>query len=321
MLKENRTLTLIKVGREEALTCFDAHASQDEASYDGDVSDAEDDSWQSDPWWSRWHTGWKTKKFKRLPTRVVVAKPRSLQTRTQLINTATRLHLGHEVVLSVMIEASSPRDAMENIQKTTFLCTVSSKQVGFLWAALICFFHTDVTLTDGLTLQGGGWPGVPWYPDMPETRAALWDLSWFIKICQGLFPRVWVLQDFPYPSQLHLAHHITLRRTSNIALLWGAYVEYPCQQNMAPVPWPQASVRKWVVLMSKILLTPWTRTASPTSSHVCPFCNKLHNSRDLLMNHIRFHYHVVLVCPTCGGCGWNQWGTVKGHIKKCCSLS
>ena len=44
MLKENRTLTLIKVGREEALTCFDAHASQDEASYDGDVSDAEDDS-------------------------------------------------------------------------------------------------------------------------------------------------------------------------------------------------------------------------------------------------------------------------------------
>ena len=43
MLKENRTLTLIKVGMEEALTRFNAHASQDEASYDGDVSDAEDD--------------------------------------------------------------------------------------------------------------------------------------------------------------------------------------------------------------------------------------------------------------------------------------
>ena len=28
---------------EEASTCFNAHASKDEASYDGDVSDAEDD--------------------------------------------------------------------------------------------------------------------------------------------------------------------------------------------------------------------------------------------------------------------------------------
>ena len=43
MLKENRTLTLIKVGREEASTCFDVHSSQDEASYNGDVSDAEED--------------------------------------------------------------------------------------------------------------------------------------------------------------------------------------------------------------------------------------------------------------------------------------
>ena len=43
MLKENRTLTLMKVGTEETLTRFDAHASQDEASYDGDVSDAEED--------------------------------------------------------------------------------------------------------------------------------------------------------------------------------------------------------------------------------------------------------------------------------------
>ena len=43
MSKKNRTLTLIKVGMEEALTHFNAHASQDEASYDGDVSDAEED--------------------------------------------------------------------------------------------------------------------------------------------------------------------------------------------------------------------------------------------------------------------------------------
>ena len=26
---------------------------------------------------------------------------------------------------------------------------------------------------------------------------------------------------------------------------------------------------------------------------------------------------MVLVCPICGSCGWNYWGIVKGHIKKC----
>ena len=43
MLNENRTQTLIKVGAEEASTCFDAHISQDEASYDGDISDADEE--------------------------------------------------------------------------------------------------------------------------------------------------------------------------------------------------------------------------------------------------------------------------------------
>ena len=43
MLKENRTQTLIKVGAEEASTCFKAHVSQDKASYDGDISDAEEE--------------------------------------------------------------------------------------------------------------------------------------------------------------------------------------------------------------------------------------------------------------------------------------
>ena len=34
------------------------------------------------------------------------------------------------------------------------------------------YFHTDVTLVDILTLQGGEWPSVPWYPYTPETGAA-----------------------------------------------------------------------------------------------------------------------------------------------------
>ena len=43
MSKENKALTLIKVRTEEALTCFDVPVSQDEASYDGDMSSAEED--------------------------------------------------------------------------------------------------------------------------------------------------------------------------------------------------------------------------------------------------------------------------------------
>ena len=43
MLKENRIQTLIKVGAEEASTHFYAHVSQDEASYNGNVSDAEEE--------------------------------------------------------------------------------------------------------------------------------------------------------------------------------------------------------------------------------------------------------------------------------------
>ena len=123
MSKENRTLTLIKVGTKEASTHFDAHASQDEASCDADVSDAEDDikvipdevddtQVENSKPVGAISIG---KMFERLPTRVVAAKPQSLQTRTQLVNTATRLCLEHETVLSVKIEASSLRDARTNI--------------------------------------------------------------------------------------------------------------------------------------------------------------------------------------------------------------
>ena len=124
ILKENRTEILIKVGTEEASTRFDAHASQDEASYVGDVFDAEEDDIKVVPdevddtqVESSKPVGAisAAKKFQRLPTRVVVAKPRSLQTRTQSVNTATRLHLEHKTILSVMIEASSPRNTRTNI--------------------------------------------------------------------------------------------------------------------------------------------------------------------------------------------------------------
>ena len=43
MSKENRIQTLIKVGAEEASTHFNAHISQDKASYDDDISDADEE--------------------------------------------------------------------------------------------------------------------------------------------------------------------------------------------------------------------------------------------------------------------------------------
>ena len=67
-------------------------------------------------------------------------------------------------------------------------------------------------------------------------------------------------------------------------------------------------------------LSPWTHTISQTLSRICPYCNKSHNSRDSLMNHLRFHYKMVLMCPICGGCRSNQWRTVEGHVKKCAAV-
>ena len=43
MSKENRTQTLIKVGTEEAATHFNAHTSQEEESYHGNISKVEEE--------------------------------------------------------------------------------------------------------------------------------------------------------------------------------------------------------------------------------------------------------------------------------------
>ena len=100
-------------------------------------------------------------------------------------------------------------------------------------------------------------------------------------------------------------------------LLWGAYVEYPLPTECGTCAIATGISEKMGGPHVKDSLTPWTQTTPQTLSHVCPFCNKLHNSRNSLMNHIRFYDQMVLVCPICGGCRSNQWRTVIGHIKKC----
>ena len=99
--------------------------------------------------------------------------------------------------------------------------------------------------------------------------------------------------------------------------LWGAYFEYPLPTECGTCAMATGISEKIGGPQVEDSLTLWTQTASPTLSHFCLFCNKSHNSRDSLMNHIWFHYQMVLVCPICGGCRSNQWRTVEGHIKKC----
>ena len=148
------------------------------------------------------------------------------------------------------------------------------------------FFHMDVTLVNGSILQGGGWPSVPWYPDTPETGAATQDLSWFIKICCALFPRVHAIKDFPYPNRLHLAHHTRLQKTSDILLRRDAYVEYPLSTEQGTCTMATGISEKMGGPHIEDSLSPWPWTNPPSLSCLCPFCNKSHNSRDSLMNHV-----------------------------------
>ena len=173
MLKENRTQTLIKVGAEEASTYFDAHVSQDEASYDGDISDAdeEDIGVVPDEVDDTQMEGSKpveadTVADKEVPeaTNQEDGSQTSKSTdKKPAKNTVTGPHLELKMVWSATIGTSSLmviRTSIPRIQRTGQVLLVN------------CFFHTDVTLVDGSTLQGE-WPSVSWYSDTPETGATL----------------------------------------------------------------------------------------------------------------------------------------------------
>ena len=162
-----------------------------------------------------------------------------------------------------------------------------------------------------------GW--VPEYPDTPVAGAATRDLFWFIEIHHAHFPRVCAIKDFRYPNRLHLVHHIKFRKTSDIFPRWGAYIEYPL-----PTEWGTCTMATGI---GEKMGGPhvedsssWSWTDPPSLSCLCPFCNKSHNSRDSLMNHIQFHYRMVLMCLICGSCGSNHWRIVEGHIKKCAAV-
>ena len=142
------------------------------------------------------------------------------------------------------------------------------------------FFHTDVTLVDGLILQGGEWPSVLWYTDTSVTRAATRDLSWFIEKCHVLFPRVHAIKNFPYLNRLHLAHHIRLQETSDILPRWGADVKYPLPTEQGTCTMATSISEKMGCPHVEDSLSQWSWTDPPSLSCLCPFCNKSHNRRD-----------------------------------------
>ena len=193
MLKENRTLTLVKVQMEEALTHFDAHASQDEASFDGDMSGAEDN-------------------IEVVPdevdgTQVKSSKPVGVTSATgKKVQKVADKSGGSQTLKSVDKNPtgqpsnkalSGMRDGPVCYDRSTCAKGCRDKYPKdhisvhcVQWASCILllscfdmfpekqkmsdiFFYMDVTLADGSALQGGKWLSVPWYPDTPEMGAAL----------------------------------------------------------------------------------------------------------------------------------------------------
>ena len=205
MLKENRTQTLIKVGAEEASTHFDAHTSQDKASYNGDVSDADEEDIEVD----------------------------GSQTLKSTDKKPVHKHSNRAPSGSRDGPVSYDRDILTDGHKDKYPknhisvhCVQRAGRVLFMNCFGMLkeeqkmsdiFFHTNVTLVDGSTLQGDEWPSVPWYPDTPEL-----ELPYEIYLGSSKFTGVSFQEFMPYRTS-----HIQADCILHIVPLWGAYVEYP----------------------------------------------------------------------------------------------
>ena len=201
MSTENRTQTLIKVGMEEATTRFDAHTSQDEANYNGNISKADEED------------------VKVIPDEVDDAQTEGLklagadtlpnnegqEATNKEDDGRTSKHTDKKPVQKHSNRASSgsrdgpvcyDKDILTRGQKDKYPkdhisvhCVQWAGRVLLMHSFDILkdsqkmsdiYFHTDVTLADRSAMQGGEWPSIPWYPDTPKTGAATHDVSWLI---------------------------------------------------------------------------------------------------------------------------------------------
>ena len=109
-------------------------------------------------------------------------------------------------------------------------------------------------------------------------------------------------------------------KNKDVSPLWGIYVEYPLPTERGLGGTAMGISDKMGGPHDFDSLTLYTTVNPATLSQICPYCNRSHNSRDQLMNHLRFHYRMVLICPICAGHGSNSWRMVKAHIKACAKL-
>ena len=163
------------------------------------------------------------------------------------------------------------------------------------------FFYPNIMCKDGSVVPGGECPSMDWMTDTPSLGAATRDMSWFMGFYCSLFPHVPVISNFPYPGKLSLKDPIKpLAKSKDVSPLWGVYINYPLptEQNLGGTVTGIGDRMGGPHAFDS--LTPYT--VSPAmSSQICLYCNRSYNGRDQLMNHLRFHYWMVLVCPICAG--------------------
>ena len=148
--------------------------------------------------------------------------------------------------------------------------------------------------------------------------AILWDMSWFIRFQRSLFPRVWPICDFPYPAWLQVHDPKKFwARSRDMPPIWGVYVKYPLSTKHNKGGTATGISPKMGGPHSPETLTPYRTFDPPTSTTLCPYCNQACNRHDQLLNHLQFHYRMVLVCPICAGCWSSSWWMIKSHVKAC----
>ena len=259
MSKESRTQTLIKVGTEEATTHFDAHTSQDEASYDGDISevDKEDVDVVPDKVDDAQIEGLKPAGADTLPHNEgqqatnkgddgKTSKPTDKKPVQKHSNRASSGSLDGPVCYDKNILARGQRDKYPK-DHISVHCVQRAGRVLIMHSFDMLkdnqkmsdiYFHIDVILVNGSTLQGGEFPSIPWYPDTTETGAATQDLSWLIKIHHASFPRVHaILVHIQAEYTLHTILIFEERVTYFHCGMCTSSTHY--QQSGAHVLWPQ----------------------------------------------------------------------------------
>ena len=181
------------------------------------------------------------------------------------------------------------------------------------------FFYTDIMCKDGSVVPGGKWLSVDWMIDTPSLGAATRDMSWFVVFNHSLFPHVQAISNFPYLGKLSLKDpNKPQAKGKDVSPLWGVYVKYPM-----PTEWNLGGT---VTGIGDRMggphafdsLTLYTTVNPAMSSQIFLYCNRSHNGRDQLMNHLRFYDQMVLVCPICAGCESNSWRTDKSTYQSLC---